>query len=200
MGDVLVKHGSDLVFVVGVLWDHGVDDLVTRHQVTLLHSQLLHLLLLHELLLLEHGLLLHLLGVHLHAHRLTHHWASVHRGVALAGYWALVGVTTVVRTHSLSALGLATLVATGTTLMTAGGARTTNRALLALQKIWHRFDQHLQVELHVLLAGEFSPLALGDVLLSKLLEINFVTGSLVVKLADFFDLRVVDCEGLVIDG
>lgn len=124
----------------------------------------------------------------------------MHRGVALAGHWALVGVTTVVRTHSLSALGLATLVATGTTLMTAVGARTTNRALLALQKIWHRFDQHLQVELHILLAGEFSPLALGDVLLSKLLEIMLVTGSLVVKLADFFDLIVVDCEGLVIDA
>ena len=27
--DVLVKHGSDLVFVVGVLWSHGVNDLVT---------------------------------------------------------------------------------------------------------------------------------------------------------------------------
>ena len=124
----------------------------------------------------------------------------MHRDVALAGHWALVGVTTIVRTHSLSTLGLVTLVATGTTLMTAGGARTTNIPLLILQKLWHRFDQHLQVELHILLAGEFSPLALGDVLLSKLLEINFVTGSLVVKLADFFDLIVIYCEGLVIES
>ena len=102
--DVLVKHGSDLVFVVGVLWSHGVNDLVTGHQVALLHCHLLHLLLLHELLLLEHSLLLSVLRVH-HAHRrLTHHLTTMHRGVALAGHWALVGVTTIASSHSLSTL------------------------------------------------------------------------------------------------
>jgi len=140
--DVLVKHGSDLVFVVGVLWSHGVNDLVTGHQVALLHCHLLHLLLLHELLLLEHSLLLSVLRVH-HAHRrLTHHLTTMHRGVALAGHWALVGVTTIARSHSLSTLGLATLVATRTTLMT-GGVRSTYRALLLLHKVWHRLEQHL---------------------------------------------------------
>jgi len=124
----------------------------------------------------------------------------VHSGVALAGHWTLVGETTVVRTHSLSTLRLATLIATGTTLMTAGGARTTNRALLILQKLWHMIDQHLQVVLHFLLVVEFSPLVLGSMLLSELLETKLVTGSLVVKLADFFDLIVVDCEGLVIES
>ena len=123
----------------------------------------------------------------------------MHRGVALTGHWALVGVTTVVRTHSLSALRLATLIATGTTLMTAGGAGTTNRALLLLHKVWHRFEQHLKVELDLLLVGEFSPIVLLAVLLSKLLEIMFVTSSLVLKLTDFFDLIVVDCEDPVID-
>lgn len=83
--------------------------------------------------------------------------------------------------------------------MTAGGTGTTNRALLLLHKVWHRFEQHLKVELDLLLVGEFSPIVLLAVLLSKLLEIMFVTGSLVLKLTDFFDLIVVDCEDLVID-
>jgi len=84
--------------------------------------------------------------------------------------------------------------------MTAGGARTTNRALLLLYNIWHMIEQHLQVVLDILLVGEISPIVLLVVLISKLLEIMFVTDSLVLKLTDFFDLIVVDCERFVIDG
>ena len=205
---MLVKHGTNLVLVVGVLGDNRGEDLLAGHEVTLLDAHLRHLLL---LLLSGHLLrvVLHLhLGVLLHgagaAHLRSTHRRTVHVAHGTAGlstHLLLVAVLgTVVGAHAAGAtLRLVALVATltGTAVRAAG---TTHGALLLLHEVWHGLEEHLEVELELFLVGEVCPLGTLGVLLAELLEIVLVAGSFVLELTDFLDLVMVDGEGLIVDG
>ena len=201
---MFVKHGTDLVLVVGVLGDNGVEDLLASNQVTLLDAHLRHLLLLgHLLLLLLHLrvllLLLHGGTVHL-LHGSTHRGA-VHvthrRSAGLSAHLVVVG--TVVGAHASGAtLRLATLVTLS--LAAVRATSTTHGALLLLHEVWHGLEEHLEVELELFLVGEVCPLGTLGVLLAELLEIVLVTGSFVLELTDFLDLVMVDGKSLIVDG
>ena len=209
LGDVLVKNGTDLVLVVGVLGNNGGDNLMASNQVALLDGHLGHLLLL-DLLLLGHLLLLHDLllshgvlgshrvhdgaGVLLTRHLLVHAWGST----VSTGHAVVVTVlTTVVGAHTLLS-GLATLVTTA--VISRGTTWATHGALLLLHEVRHGLKEHLEVELELFLVGKIGPLGALGVCLSELLEIVLIASSLVLDFANLLDLVMVDGQSLVVDS
>ena len=198
--DVIVEHCADLILVVRIFCDHSGEDLLAGQQVALFVRHLLLLLLLGHgchllllLLLLHHLHLLRIVATHLAAHAHVRSGIAAHlrclvHGVAAVHLvaWAVVGADL--------ALWLLSLVASWATWMSSHGA------LLLLHEVGHGLKQHLEVELEFFLVGQISPFGTLRVLLAELLEVVFVTGSLVLKLTHLLDLVVVDGQGLVIDG
>ena len=196
-GDVLVQNSANLILVVRILGSDGVDDLMAGNEVTLLHGHRLLLLLSLHLVLLGLHLLL-LLGHWVHAlvhwgslRRLTHHLGTVVHGATLHSV-VVAALTTVVGAHTT----LAWLALESTVLAT----WSHGSALLLLHQERHALKKHLKVELELFLVGEVGPLGRVSVLLTELLEVMLITGSLVVELTDFLDLVVVDGQSLVVDG
>ena len=65
---------------------------------------------------------------------------------------------------------------------------------LLIHKHWHAFNKKLEVVLEFFLVGKISPLCTLRISLTELLEATLVLSSLVLKLAVFFDLIVVDSQ------
>ena len=208
---MLVKHGTNLILVVGVLLHDSGEDLLASHQVALLDVQISLWLLLSHLLLLTHLhhrvllLLTHRTAVHLGTTHLlgTTHRGTVHvaaHGAVLTAHLVVVGGT-VVGAHATGAtLRLLALVATLSGAVV-GATSTTHGALtLLLHEVGHGLEEHLEVELELFLVGEVCPLGTLGVLLTELLEIVLVAGSFILELTHFLDLVMVDGKGLVVDG
>lgn len=199
----LVKHGTNLFAVVGVLVDDSGQNLVARDQVLLIDGHLsLSLRCRLLLLLLQLGLRLHLLGLcslhllHLLELRSGHlplngsHVAHGHRLRTLVAHHAvltvvravLAGTTLVARVSSLSVVVVLTAVVGSTKVV----------SLLSTEHEGHLFEDHLEVELQLFLLVKVGPLATGGVLGAESLEILLVLVLLVLNLPNLLDLVVVN--------
>ena len=192
----LVQDGSNLFAVVGVLFDDSGENLVARDQVLLINAHL-SLLGLSLSLLLSESLGLHLLGLHLlhllelgrgHLTLNGSHIAHSHGLSALVAHHAVLAVVRSVLTRtSVLALVTALAVVVAAVLSVAAHVRR-----LATEHERHLLQDHLEVELEFLLLVKVGPLAGGGVLSAESLEILLVLVLLVLNLAHFLDLVVVN--------
>ena len=132
--------------------------------------------------------LLHLL---LHHHRLLtgSRRVSIHAWMARVGHGAssalIVALGRTALAHRL-ALGPVLVASLRTAWMASHGAR------LLLHQIGHGLEEHLEVELELLLVGQIGPFGALRVLLAELLEVVLVARGLILELTDLLDLVVVD--------
>ena len=195
LSNKLVQDGSDLFAVVGVLLDDSGENLVASDEVLLINGHLL--LGLSLSLLLSKSLGLHLLRLHL-LHLLElgggnlplngSHVAHGHRLSTLVAHHAVlaVGCSVLARTTRMTLVAALTVVVAAV-LRVAAHVRG-----LAGEHERHLLQDHLEVELEFLLLVKVGPLAGGGVLSAESLEILLVLVLLVLNLAHFLDLVVVN--------
>lgn len=195
LSNKLVQDGSDLFAVVGILVDNSGQDLVASDEILLINGHLL--LGLSLSLLLSKGLSLHLLRLHL-LHLLElgcgnlplngSHVAHGHSLRTLVAHHAVLAVVGSVLARSTMLALVATLaVVVAAVLRVAAHVRG-----LAAEHEGHLLQDHLEVELEFLLLVKVGPLAGGGVLSAEGLEILLVLVLLVLNLAHFLDLVVVN--------